>query len=109
MKKYDIAQLRKMPLDQLADDEFIVAVWKEDGIRVLEAIDCQNAEPMTMSSFIGDCHTYGGDWGALLLSGVEALYPEVYEAIPEDMGHFAWRCICTVVELLNIKPEVIKL
>ena len=109
MKKYNIAQLRRMPLDQLADDEFIVAVWKEDGIRVLEAIERQNAEPMTMSSFLGDCYSYGGDWGAMLLTGVEALYPEVYEAIPEDMGHFAFRCISTVLELLNIRAEVIKL
>ena len=109
MKKYNIDQLRKMPLSELEGDDFIVAVWKEDGIRVLEAIDRQDAEPMTMSSFLGDCHTYGGDWGAMLLSGVEALYPEVYDAIPEDMGHFAWRCICEVLELLNVKAEVIQI
>lgn len=105
MKKYDIAQLRQIPVDQLAGDEFIVALWKEDGIKVLEAIDRQNIAPMTMPEFLNNCIACGGDWGAMLLTGIKALYPEVYNAIPDDMGHFAFRCICETLELLQIKGE----
>lgn len=105
MKKYDIAQLRKMPIDQLAGDEFIVALWKEDGVKVLEAISAQNIIPMTMPEFLNNCLACGGDWGAMLLTGIKALYPDVYEAIPDDMGHFAFRCICETLELLQIKGE----
>lgn len=105
MKKYDVAQLRKMPLDQLTDDEFMVAVWKEDGIKVLETISAQNATPMTMDDFLPHCTACGGDWGGMLLTGIKALYPAVYNAIPDNMGHFAWRCICTTLELLQIRGD----
>lgn len=105
MKTYNIAQLRKMPLDQLEGDDFIVATWKTDGIRVLAAIEEQHITPMTMDNFLTHCIACGGDWGAMLLSGIKALYPEVYDAIPDDMGHFAWRCLCETLELLQIKGD----
>lgn len=105
MKTYNIDQLRKMPLDQLADDDFLVACWKEDGIKVLETINAQSTTPMTMDDFLLHCTACGGDWGGMLLTGIKALYPEVYNAIPDEMGHFAWRCICTVVELLKVEVE----
>lgn len=105
MKSYDIIQLRKMPLEQLSGDEFIASLWKEDGIKVLEAIDRQHITPMTMDEFLTHCIACGGNWGGMLLSGVKALYPEVYEAIPNDMGHFAFRCICETLELLQIRGD----
>ena len=105
MKKYDIAQLRKMPISELAGDEVLVALWKEDGIKVLETISAQHVIPMTMPEFLNNCLACGGDWGAMLLTGIKALYPNVYEAIPNDMGHFAFRCICETLELLQIKGE----
>ena len=86
MKTYDIAQLRKMPLDQLTDDEFLVAVWKEDGIKVLETITHQHTVPMTTDDFLSNhCYACGGNWGAMLLTGIKALYPDVYDAIPDNM------------------------
>jgi hypothetical protein len=39
----------------------------------------------------------------MLLSGIKALYPDVYDAIPDDMGHFAWRCLAETLYLLQIK------
>lgn len=106
MKKYDIAQLRRMPVEELLDDEFLVAVWKEDGIKVLEAIANQRAIPMDMGQFLSYCTACGGNWNAMFLSGIKVLYPEVYDAIPDDMGQFAWRCICSVLDLLDVEPEV---
>ena len=103
----DIAQLRKKPLDQLTGEEFIVANWKEDGLKVLEIIAQQNTTPMTQKEFLNHCTACGGDWGAMLLTGIKALYPVVYDAIPDNMGHFAFRCICEVLELLQIKEELI--
>lgn len=105
MKIYNIAQLRTMPVDQLSSDEVIVALWKEDGIKVLETISAQQVTPMTNDEFMSHCIACGGDWGAMLLSGVKALYPAVYNAIPDHMGCFAFRCICEVLELLQIKGE----
>ena len=106
MKKYDINALANLPISALADlpeDQFIVACWEESGIAVLEAIDRQHTTPMTTADFLNNhCYACGGDWGAMLLTGIKSLYPEVYNAIPDNMGHFAWRCICGVVELLGI-------
>ena len=105
MKTYNIAQLRQLPLDQLSGDEFLVATWKEDGIKVIKIIQCQQTTPMTTDEFLNHCIACGGDWGAMLLSGIKALYPDVYNAIPNDMGHFAWRCICETLELLQVRGE----
>lgn len=105
MKTYNIAQLRTMPLDQLTGDEFIVATWKDDGIKVIETITTQHTAPMTQSDFLTHCTACGGDWGAMLLTGIKALYPDVYDAIPDDMGHFAFRCICETLELLQIRGD----
>lgn len=105
MKTYNIAQLRQMPLDQLSGNEFLVATWKDDGIKVIEIIATQHTTPMTMPDFLTHCITCGGDWGAMLLTGIKELYPEVYAAIPDEMGHFAFRCICEVLELLQIKGD----
>lgn len=105
MKTYNIAQLRTLPLADLDSDDFIAATWKEDGIRVLATIETQHITPMTNDEFLSHCIACGGDWGAMLLTGIKALYPEVYDAIPDDMGHFAFRCICEVLELLQIKEE----
>ena len=105
MKTYNIAQLRTLPLDQLAGDEFLVATWKEDGLKVLTVIDRQHTTPMTMDQFLSHCTACGGNWGGMLLTGIKALYPEVYDAIPDEMGHFAWRCICETLNLLNIKED----
>ena len=106
MSKYDIQKLRSLPVSALADlpeDQFLVACWKDHGISVLEAISHQHTTPMTTDSFISNhCYACGGDWGAMLLTGIKSLYPEVYDAIPDDMGHFAWRCLCSVTTLLGI-------
>lgn len=105
MKKYDIIQLRKMPVNELTSDEVIAALWKEAGVNVLEAIERQAIAPMTMDDFLSHCTACGGDWNGMFLTGIKTLYPEVYEAIPDDMGSFAFRCICEVLELLQIKEE----
>lgn len=105
MKKYDITQLRSLPIEELSGDEVIAALWKEAGIEVLKVIERQNTVPMTMPEFLNHCVACGGNWGGMLLSGVQALYPEVYAVIPDNMGHFAFRCICEVLELLQIKGE----
>lgn len=87
-------------LSNLSARDFIENRW---GTNVLDVIDRQDTTPMTMDQFLDHCTACGGNWGAMLLTGIKALYPEVYDAIPDNMGHFAWRCLCEVLELLKIK------
>ena len=89
-------------LSELSEQDFITKFW---GTSVLEVINRQHTTTMSMEDFLTHCTQCGGDWGGMLLSGIQALYPEVYHAIPDDMGIFAWRCICDTITLLGIKSE----
>ena len=88
-----------------SDRNYIIQIWADAGQRVLEAIDRQDIKSMTSDKFLDNCMTCGGDWGGMLLTGIKHFYPEVYEAIPDSMGKYAWQGICTVLNLLSIKFE----
>lgn len=87
-------------LKNLSERDFVAHIW---GNNVLEAIDNQHTIPMTIDDFLKHCTACGGDWGRMLLTGIYKLYPEVYNAIPENMGRFAWAGICDTLTLLNIQ------
>jgi hypothetical protein len=87
-------------LKNLSERDFIAHIWGND---VLSVIDNQTTVPMTMDEFLKHCTPCGGNWGGMLLTGLQELYPEVYDAIPDEMGKFAWSCICDTLYLLNIK------
>lgn len=84
---------------------FIIKHWGEQGKLVISACSNANAQPMTAKEFLNHCFCCGGDWGAMLLTGIKALYPEVYDAIPDNMGSLAWACLSATLELLNISTE----
>ena len=89
-------------LDRLSARDSIAHFW---GVDVLNAIDRQHTIPLTREIFLSHCTACGGNWNAMLLSGIKALYPEVYAAIPDDMGYLAFRLICDTMELLQVKGE----
>ena len=37
-----------------------------------------------------------------MIQDAQKLYPAVWEAIPDDMGVFAWACICSVLILCGV-------
>lgn len=86
-------------LAEMSEREFVSYIW---GNSVLEAIDRQTTSPMTMSQFLDHCTACGGNWGGMILTGLQELYPEVYDAIPDKMGMFAWRGICDTITLLGV-------
>ena len=87
-------------LNALNDREYLAFNWGEN---ILTVIDRQNTTPMTMKIFLSHCTACGGDWGGMLLTGIKELFPEVWDAIPDKMGAFAWSCLCITLELLDIK------
>ncbi len=86
-------------LSNLSAHDFVAEYW---GTEVLDVIDRQKTTPMTMLEFFDHCSACGGAWGAMLLTGIKALYHEVYDAIPDDMGKYAFKCICAILEMLQI-------
>ena len=89
-------------LSALNEREFIANQW---GVSVLAIIDQQGTAPMTMKDFLSHCTACGGNWGGMLLTGIKKLWPDVWEAIPDDMGVFAWRCLCDTLTVLGVIPE----
>lgn len=89
-------------LSALSERDFLSEIWDKS---VLTAIDNQHTVPMTMKEFLNHCTACGGNWGGMLLSGLKELYPEVYDAIPDEMGSLAWAGICTTLRLLNVKDD----
>ena len=76
--------------------------WGKDGENVVAECFKANTRKMSCNDFLENCSACGGNWGGMLLTGVKRLYPEVWEVIPEDMGHNAWGCIIATLKLLKI-------
>lgn len=89
-------------LKNLSDRDFISALWGND---ILTVIDRQTKVNMTCDEFLTHCTACGGNWGGMLLTGLKELFPEVWDAIPDEMGMFAWQCICTTLFLLGINTK----
>ena len=81
---------------------FLVEQWGEDGKQVIAA--CLRERPFnnTFGVYLTLCTPCGGNWGGMLLSGIEDMWPCVYKAIPEKMGPYAWQCLCYVLALLDV-------
>lgn len=82
--------------------EYLASLWGND---ILAVIDKQDTKPMAMNDFLDHCTACGGNWGGMLLTGIHELWPEVWDAIPDNMGVFAWNGICTTLALLNVSAE----
>lgn len=82
--------------------EMLVKYWGEDGKKVIVEIVETERKPMTLNQFLNNCTACGGDWGGMLLTGINRLYPNVWEAIPDDMGIQAWGCLTAVLILCGV-------
>ena len=91
-------------LTQLTPDEYVVANWGDAGIKIVELISTKyaNNPHMELDEFLNHCTACGGNWGGMVLTGIQELFPDVWELIPEHMGIFAFSVIGDVLNLLNV-------
>jgi hypothetical protein len=82
--------------------EAIQQVKENWGDDVLVVACLATKTPMTFKEFLEHCTACGGDWGGMLLTGVNKLYPEVWKAIPDDMGWNSFTTICALLVLLGV-------
>lgn len=89
-------------LADLSASDTLVACWKERGIAIVEYIDTLNDFRIKpMKDFLAHCTPCGGDWGAMLLTGIKELYPTIWELIPDNMGVDAFVILSDLLELLG--------
>lgn len=81
---------------------FIMENWGKD---VLEVIDSCEPLNITYKQFLDHCVACVGDWSGILLFGLRELRPEIWKAIPDDMGVDAWKCICEILALAGVIME----
>ena len=74
--------------------------WGDEVVLVIYNAPKQTG--MKFETFLNYCTACGGNWGGMLLTGVKHFWPEVYDAIPDNMGHHAWECICATIRLLGV-------
>lgn len=81
---------------------YLVENWGESGKKVIEA--CFRITPFNDSfkNFLDSCSACGGNWGGMFLTGIKRLWPDVYEAIPDDMGIYAFNCLCYTLTLCGV-------
>lgn len=80
----------------------ISVVNEEWGEEVVKAAWVIKKTPMTFNEFLNHCTCCGGNWGGMLLSGVRKLYPDVWDAVPNEMGIHAFTTICNLLILLGV-------
>ena len=83
-------------------------VWEEEVANTVIGLCLDNPIDKPLNEFLKDCTACGGDWGGMLLSGINKLRPQVYEAIPNqigDNGMQAFAVICNILYLLKVKSE----
>ena len=86
--------------------ETVVENWGDAGRKIIEIIFNHTDKyvlRITCDEFLKSCTACGGNWGGMLLSGIQRLAPEVYDAIPDDMGIYAWKTIIATLTLMRIE------
>lgn len=74
---------------------------REVAMNVIDKAIREPLDNMTMHDFVKNhCIACGGDWGAMILTGIKDLSPATYEAIPEKMGSNGFKAFSNLITLL---------
>lgn len=77
--------------------------WGEAADRICMYVDGYNINlHMTTGEFLNHCTACGGNWGAMFLTGIKALCPEIYYMIPQTMGKTGNDAFCNLCDLIAI-------
>ena len=84
----------------------LIENWGDAGTKIIELI-FNNPEKYVLrisgDKFLDSCSACGGNWGGMFLTGIKRLAPDIYDAIPDDMGIYAWNCITAVLTLMRVE------
>lgn len=84
----------------------MMTLSKEWGENIVAAILRAHKYDITQKQFVKFCDINHPDNALAILSGIEAIWPDVYNAIPACMGAHAFENLCLVLELLGVRESV---
>ena len=93
------------PVDEKAYD-YLKDLWGEETARkvlVAAFTAVPTAEVETFDDFLKHCTARGSNWCQMILTGIKALWPAVYDAIPDNMGVNAFSALTCVLILCDIE------
>lgn len=85
----------------------IIENWGANGVTVINAAKKEKKE-MSFDEFLTHCFPCGGNWGGMLLTGIDELFPAVYKAIPNPMaktGEKAFSLLLDTLILCGVRFE----
>lgn len=88
--------------DIINAQEILIKHWGTYGEQVITETVRAERKPMTFKQFLDNCTAFGGNWCGMIPTGIKELWPNVWEAIPNDMGVLAWYCLCSVLVLCGV-------
>ena len=80
----------------------LVDNWDEAGKKVIEETHKITPFNDDFGEFLNHCICCGGNWGGMFLTGINKLWPNVYNAIPDNMGTQAYSCIVSTLILCGV-------
>jgi len=86
-------------------EEAIEVLGNAWGMDFVKACIKRSAPYMRIDDFLSHCIACGGNWGGMFLTGVQELYPEIYDLVPDKLGkngNDAFVNICHLLTLLNV-------
>lgn len=78
--------------------------WGEAADKVIAECSKVNFNGNSVE-FVKHCTACGGNWGGMLCTGIKALFPDVYAAMPEKLGRNgaeAFENVCYVLQLCGV-------
>lgn len=95
MKKIEVS-------DILEIQSVVIRDWGDAGKTVCKLAYYADKFNGNFEKLLTHCTPCGGNWGGLLLSGIKQLWPDVYEAIPDNMGKSAFVDLVHLLSLLGV-------
>lgn len=80
----------------------VLVQWGESGNNIINAAFNDHSK-ITFSEFMSECKGCDGDWVAIILSGMERVYPEVYSSLPPIFGQEALDGLTKILILCGVE------
>ena len=80
----------------------VLVAWGESGKDIINTAFKEH-EKLTFESFMSECKGCDGDWVAIILSGMERVYPEVYSTLPPIFGQEALDGLTKILILCGVE------